>query len=89
MGTKNNPGEYDCAGKAFDDEPTFTLRAKDPMAAELVRNWVQNRRYHFFCHIVPLSGAAAEREKAKLAEALNLAEAMDQWRAANPDKRKD
>ena len=28
MGTKNNPGKYDCYEKAGPDEPIFTLRAK-------------------------------------------------------------
>ena len=89
MGTKNKPGEFDCHGKAYDDEPTFTLRAKDPIAAELVRLWARHRNYHFFCTPTPLEGTAAEREKAKHAEALECADAMERWRRANPDKRKD
>jgi hypothetical protein len=39
MGTKNNPGKYDCYTKADPDEPLFTLRAKDPYAPLLVRLW--------------------------------------------------
>ena len=89
MGTKNNPGKYDCAGNAHPDEPTFTLRAKDPCAAELVRLWVRNRNYHFFCTPTPLEGTAAKSEKAKHAEALECAADMERWRERNPDKRKD
>ena len=40
MGTKNNPGNYDCYEKAADDEPIFILRANDPLAPKLVRKWV-------------------------------------------------
>lgn len=39
MGTKANPGTYGCHGKAADDEPLFTLRAKDPIAPHLVELW--------------------------------------------------
>jgi hypothetical protein len=39
MGTKLNPGKYDCYEKAELDEPLFVLRAKDPNAASLVWLW--------------------------------------------------
>ena len=39
MGTKKNPGPYDCYAAAADDEPIFVLRASDPLAANLVRQW--------------------------------------------------
>lgn len=29
MGTKNNPGKYDCYAKLEPDEPHFVLRGKD------------------------------------------------------------
>ena len=44
MGTKNNPGSYDCYANLDPDEPYFVLRAKDPMGAALVRNWADIRR---------------------------------------------
>ena len=31
MGTKNNPGDYDCHAAAKPDEPVFTLRAHDEL----------------------------------------------------------
>jgi len=40
MGTKANPGPYDCYAKAADDEPIFTLRANDPVAEFFVAAWV-------------------------------------------------
>lgn len=39
MGTKNNPGKFDCYAKADPDEPIFILRAKDPLASFLVNLW--------------------------------------------------
>ena len=44
MGTKNNPGTYDCHRSADGDEPIFTLRAKDPLAPVLIRTWVELRK---------------------------------------------
>ncbi len=39
MGTKNQPGTFDCYSKAEPDEPLFTLLARDPLAPQLVRLW--------------------------------------------------
>lgn len=39
MGTKLNPGKFDCYASAGDDEPIFILRANDPIAMLLVRLW--------------------------------------------------
>lgn len=39
MGTKNNPGAYDCYHKAEPDEPMFVLLARDALAPELVEKW--------------------------------------------------
>ena len=41
MGTKNNPGEYDGYTKAEPDEPMFVLLARDPLAADQVRDWAR------------------------------------------------
>ena len=43
MGTKNDPGEYDCYANAKDDEPMFVLLARDPIAPVLVHLWVMMR----------------------------------------------
>mgnify|MGYP006969363259 CR=1 FL=1 len=43
MGTKNNPGEYDCYEKADPDEPMFVLLGRDPTAGVLVRLWAALR----------------------------------------------
>jgi len=44
MGTKNNPGNYDCYENAEPDEPMFVLLARDPLAPFLVRLWVEHHR---------------------------------------------
>lgn len=66
MGTKNNPGTYDCYDKAEPDEPMFILLARDPAAPKLVRDWV---RWN-----------AGNVDRAKIQEALACADAMDAWR---------
>lgn len=43
MGTKNNPGKYDCHAKAAPDEPIFTLLGPDPLAGYLVALWSRLR----------------------------------------------
>jgi hypothetical protein len=47
VGTKNNPGEFDCYAKAEPDEPMFTLLARDPQFANLVRLWAALRRRNY------------------------------------------
>lgn len=67
MGTKANPGAYDCHANADDDEPMFTLLARDPAAPQLVERWADYAR------------ANGEVEKAD--EALACASEMRSWRA--------
>lgn len=67
MGTKNNPGKYDCYDKADPDEPLFTLRATDPLAPILVRLWAD------------LANSIGVDED-KTDEASNCADDMEMWR---------
>jgi len=69
MGTKSNPAPNDCYTKAEDDEPMFTLLARDPLAADLVRIWASRR-------------ANTRGQSEKVAEAYRCAEAMDEWRSS-------
>ena len=39
MGTKNNPGKYDCYHRAEGDEPMFVLLGRDPAASVVVTFW--------------------------------------------------
>lgn len=72
MGTKNDPGKFDCYSRAEPDEPMFVLLARDPIAPRLVREWAAQRV--FTTGTTPLQYGEKERE------ALQTAEAMDRWR---------
>jgi len=61
-----------CLNKASDDEPVFVLRAKDPIAAMVVRYWADY--------------AKGDHEAAKIREAFRLADAMDDWRDAATER---
>jgi hypothetical protein len=39
MGTKNNPGKFDCYENAKPDEPVFILLGRDPVACAVVHFW--------------------------------------------------
>ena len=67
MGTKSNPGDFDCYFNADPDEPMFILLGRDRHAPELVRLWAHKRR---------MQGESPE----KIAEAEACADAMDKWR---------
>ncbi len=43
MGTKNNPGDFDCYNDADPDEPMFILLARDKHAPTLVWLWATLR----------------------------------------------
>lgn len=43
MGTKNNPGRFDCFAAAEPDEPLFGLLARDALAAHMVSIWSKLR----------------------------------------------
>lgn len=43
MGTKNNPGKFDCYANAAPDEPMFILLGRDPHAHAAVRKWADDR----------------------------------------------
>jgi len=86
MGTKSNPGKFDCYAKAEPDEPIFTLRAKDPLAANMVRLWMALRAGSGVAFAVETFAALVKRAEAldpedieKLSEAIACADAMDYW----------
>ena len=66
MGSKNNPGAYDCFSKADPDEPMFVLLGRDASAGLLVRVWAKMREEH-------------GEDPAKVAEARRCADQMDMW----------
>lgn len=74
MGTRNNPGVYDCLGTLDPDEPFFVLKGRDPHAADLVRLWAHERRSYISAGIKPAE------DEAKVKEALACAVEMDAYR---------
>ncbi len=66
MGSRNNPGKYDCLSKAEPDEPMFVLLGRDPCAPLLVTLWADIR-------------ARMGEEQEKVEEANACADAMAVW----------
>lgn len=96
MGTKAKPDEFDCYDAAADDEPIFVLRARDPLAAELVREWgtrYANRKHDTIRRRYEketgedasnLQFRMSERSLRKSTSAYMCANDMDRWRRENP-----
>lgn len=80
MGSKLNPGTYDCYANALPDEPMFVLLARDPSAPDLLRMWALSRE------VAVIDGRRPESDRALVGEARECAEAMKAWRLANDGK---
>lgn len=80
MGTKNNPGEFDCYANAKPDEPMFVLLARDRLAPSIVRNWAYNYEQGKLA-----LGILTENQENKINEALQCADTMEKWQKANPN----
>lgn len=79
MGTKNNPGAFDCYAAALPDEPLFTVLGRDPTAAFFVRLWVYLRGRLDAVGLVTT-------DVVKLNEAGSTARALSTWCTENYDK---
>lgn len=95
MGSKNNPGKFDCYEAAHPDEPMFVLLGRDESAPHLVRLWANIRMgdalgaVQTFATLVNDMGRwtpdlypgseGYERAQAKAEEARYCAEAMEDW----------
>jgi len=66
MGSKNNPGKFDCYANAEPDEPMFVLLGRDPTAAIIVEMWAALRE-------------KMGTEPAKIAEARECAKNLAEW----------
>jgi hypothetical protein len=71
MGTKADPGTYDCYANAEPDEPMFVLLGRDESAPELVEQWAMLREI------------GGRTDPSKIAEARTCAAQMRAWRAAH------
>lgn len=86
MGSKLNPGKFDCYTNALPDEPMFVLLARDPFAPELVRMWARTAELANRGSDAgrgPYAGAP-KTSGHKVAEAMQCADDMKAWREANP-----
>lgn len=95
MGTKQRPGTFDCYHAADEDEPMFVLLARDELAPERVEEWARRR----FEKLAAEHGNVRLPERydgphkdritqqlRKIAEALQCANNMREWRKKNrPD----
>lgn len=79
MGTKTEPGNFDCYSKAGDKEELFTLRAHDPLAPWVIRFWCILRYFKEYFDANP-----SELPSSKLKEAWTCAKKMEAWRSSNP-----
>jgi hypothetical protein len=66
LGSRNNPGKWDCHANAHPDEPMFVLLGRDPSASLLVRLWAEVR-------------AKQGEDPAMVQEARDCADAMEAW----------
>lgn len=92
MGTKNNPGKFDCYENADPDEPMFVLLGRDRLAPSLVNIWAMiragNRKEAKLAFNELIVGPQASvyvlhPDADKAMEASDCALAMIEWRKAN------
>lgn len=77
MGTKSNPGQFDCYDNALADEPMFILLARDPSAPDLVEGWAGQCLYEIASNKRPQS------DMRMVEEAQDCAKTMREWRRQN------
>lgn len=77
MGTKLEPGPFDCYANALDDEPMFLVLARDPSAPALVRGWAQRREQEI------IDGTRPQTDLPMVREAFDCASEMVKWRLEN------
>ncbi len=89
MGTKINPGEFDCYANAEADEPMFVLLARDITSKYFVRAWVAIQCGDIETAQILMVDAAREREQEnkvikkvtdkKMVEAEQCSVDMENW----------
>jgi hypothetical protein len=92
MGTKNNPGKFDCYANAEPDEPMFVLLGRDRLAAHLVSIWSKvrmgdmeaaNAVFLDMLHKHAPEYVVVPDDVAKATEAMDCSLAMFKFRAQN------
>lgn len=82
MGTKNNPGKYDCHAAADPDEPMFVLLGRDPFACILVRIWADLREdlgRPIGDEEAAATAALSDEEQEKISEARKTANELEAY----------
>ena len=82
MGTKNEPGEFDCYANAEPDEPMFVLLARDASAPASIEEWAEKRAQDI------RDGVKPESDWPMVKEARECAGAMREWRKRHRDNYK-
>lgn len=82
MGTKNNPGDWDCYANAEPDEPMFILLGRDRDASQAVKMWAFSRMQQIDLGIRP------ESDRAQVSEAMKCATEMEIWHRERENRRK-
>lgn len=77
MGSKNDPGEFDCYANALPDEPMFILLGRDPSGPDLVNDWADIREAEIN------AGKRPAEDRAMVEEARQCATNMRLWRKRN------
>lgn len=77
MGTKKNPGEFDCYEKALPTEPMFHLLARDKSAPDLIEAWAARRKQEIKDGDYPIE------DLVMVDEAIYVAIEMRRWRKQN------
>jgi hypothetical protein len=70
MGTKNDPGEFDCYANAAPDEPMFILLGRDPHAHAAVRLWATTREQMIQAGLKPTEDMRLVWEARKCADSM-------------------
>lgn len=74
MGTKLEPGKFDCYANARPDEPMFILLARDVDAPKVVEFWARLRELRI------RNGDKPQLDQTMVDEARECAEKMRDWR---------
>ena len=80
MGSKTNPGVYDCYANALPDEPMLVLLARDPYAPFLVEDWANRREAAINL------GSRPQADWPMVEDARQCAKNMRGWRKDNDGK---
>lgn len=80
MGTKINPGKFDCYDNALPNEPMFIMLARDPLFYEFVTAWAKRRGEAINC------GDRPQDDSPMVSEAMRCAGDGATWRRQNLGK---